>query len=165
MTHRQNSRTRFSSGFVGFGTARLSVRKIRTRDERAEAYRIRLRVFVKEQGVPKEIELDRDDERAAHFLARLGVLPVGTARVVINRGKAKIGRMAVIKRHRGKGIGRKLLRGAVGWARRHGAKTVVLNAQVPVMGFYEKMNFRAVGSTFQEAGIRHRRMVLLKTSR
>lgn len=116
-------------------------------------------VFVREQGVPREIELDRDDRLAVHFLARLRGKPVGTARVVLRGGTAKIGRMAVLKRYRGKGIGRALLRRALVFASRRGAHRIFLHAQLPVVGFYEKLGFFAVGPVFEEAGIPHRRMV------
>ncbi|MGH7832656.1 MAG: GNAT family N-acetyltransferase [Candidatus Binatia bacterium] len=128
-----------------------------------KAFSIRLRVFVREQGVPEDIELDRDDETATHFLAVVGANAVGTARVVMRNGSAKIGRMAVLKSYRRKGVGAELLKKAVRLARRRKAKRIFLNAQVPVIGFYEKMGFRCVGRVFDEAGIPHRKMVLPKS--
>jgi predicted GNAT family N-acyltransferase len=128
-----------------------------------EAFSIRLRVFVKEQGVPENIELDSDDRKAIHFLAYEGAKPVGTARVVMHQGSAKIGRMAVLKSYRRKGVGAELLKRAVRLARRRKAKRIFLNAQVPVIEFYKRMGFRCVGRVFDEAGIPHRRMVLLKS--
>jgi ElaA protein len=118
-----------------------------------------MRVFVKEQGVPAEIELDRDDQRAIHFLATVSGKAVGTARVVQRRASAKIGRMAVIKSCRRRGIGKKLLFRAIARAQKLGAKTIYLHAQVPVLGFYEACGFRAVGPVFDEAGIVHRKMI------
>jgi predicted GNAT family N-acyltransferase len=115
---------------------------------------------VREQGVPREIELDRDDKRAAHFLAYLHGRVAGTARLVIKGGEAKIGRMAVVKSYRGKGIGKELLKSVVRLARRRRAKKIFLHAQVPVIGFYEKREFCCVGPVFVEAGIPHREMVL-----
>jgi len=138
----------------------LKVRRVRTREELQRAFAIRLRVFVREQGVPRDVELDRDDARAVHFLATMGGRAVGTARVVMNDGKAKIGRMAVLKGCRRKGIGRVLVRRALAWAEKRGVASIYLNAQVPVVGFYEKMSFRAVGGTFREAGIPHQKMIL-----
>jgi len=118
-----------------------------------------LRVFVKEQGVPQEIELDRDDPRAMHLLAIVSGKAVGTARVVMRGGSAKIGRMAVLKSYRRKGVGIRLLKRAVQMARRTGAKKIYLHAQVPVIGFYENLTFRCLGPVFDEAGIPHRKMV------
>jgi predicted GNAT family N-acyltransferase len=138
----------------------VRVRRIRSGKELREAFAIRMRVFVKEQRVPAEIELDSDDKRAVHFLATISGKAVGTARVVQRRGSAKIGRMAVVKSYRGKGVGRKLLQRAVATAIKHGAGKIYLHAQVPVIGFYESLGFGAVGPVFAEAGIPHRKMIL-----
>ncbi len=130
------------------------------REELERAYSIRLRVFVREQGVRREIELDGDDRSATHLVAELGGQIVGTARLVIKRDQAKIGRMAVLRRYRGKGVGKELLKRAVALAKRRGAKGIFLHAQVPVIPFYEKMGFHCVGRVFLEAGIPHRKMVV-----
>jgi predicted GNAT family N-acyltransferase len=140
----------------------LRVRQVSSGKELAKAFAIRIRVFVREQKVPAEIEMDRDDERAAHFIAFSGKNAVGTARVVMRRGSAKIGRMAVLKSYRRRGVGKKLLRRAIALARRHRAQKIYLNAQVPVIGFYETMGFRCVGPVFDEAGIPHRKMILTR---
>ena len=137
----------------------IHVRRVSSKNELETAFAIRLRVFVKEQGVPQEIELDRDDARATHFLAVHSGRAVGTARVVMRRGSAKIGRMAVLKSYRRRGVGKKLLKRAVQMARQSGAKKIYLHAQVAVVGFYENLNFRCVGPVFDEAGIPHRKMV------
>lgn len=138
----------------------VTVKRITGEKELAQAYAIRIRVFVKEQGVSPEIELDDDDRRAIHFLATVGARAVGTARVVLHRGAAKIGRMAVLKRYRRGGIGTKLLRRAIAAARRMRARKIYLHAQVAVAEFYRRMNFLAVGPVFDEAGIAHRKMIL-----
>jgi predicted GNAT family N-acyltransferase len=130
----------------------------------AQALAIRLRVFVEEQGVPESIELDRDDRRAMHFLAFVSARAVGTARLVRRAHGAKIGRMAVLKSHRRKGVGGELLKCAITAARKLGAAKIYLHAQVPVIGFYEKLHFRCIGPIFEEAGIPHRKMVLQETS-
>ena len=80
----------------------------------------------------------------------------------MRHGNAKIGRMAVLKSHRGKGIGTKLLKRAIVVAKKQNARTIYLHAQVPVIGFYEAMAFRCVGPIFKEAGIPHRKMILLQ---
>ena len=126
----------------------------------AQAYDIRIRVFVQEQGVPAEIELDRDDNRAIHFLALASAKPAGTVRLVMRRGAAKIGRMAVLKTFRRKGAGKTLLKHVIATAKKLQAEKIYLHAQVAVIGFYEKQNFRCVGPIFAEAGIPHRKMVL-----
>jgi predicted GNAT family N-acyltransferase len=142
-------------------TAAVTVKRVASPQELAQAYAIRMRVFVDEQGVPGEIELDRDDARALHFLAHRDGRPVGTARLSIRRSNAKIGRMAVLQGYRRKGVGGQLLSAAVALAKRSHAKKIYLHAQVAVLGFYERFGFVSMGPVFDEAGIPHRKMVLL----
>jgi len=128
--------------------------------ELVQVFTIRIRVFVQEQRVPAEIELDIDDQRAIHFLGFVSGDAVGTARVVMRHGDAKIGRMAVLKSYRRKGVGTVLLKRAILAAKRLHAQRIYLHAQLTVTGFYERMGFRAVGRIFDEAGIAHRKMIL-----
>jgi ElaA protein len=138
----------------------VRVNLVRSARDLEKALRIRMRVFVEEQGVPAEIELDRDDDRALHFIATVSGRPVGTARVVVRHGSAKIGRMAVLKTYRRRGVGRKLLQRAIATAIKSRARKVYLHAQLPVIGFYESAGFQAVGPVFDEAKIPHRKMIL-----
>jgi predicted GNAT family N-acyltransferase len=124
-----------------------------------KAFALRNRVFVREQGVPEAMESDGDDQRALHFLAFVGRRAVGTARIVLRGGSAKIGRMAVLKSQRKKGIGTKLLKRAIATAHRQGARRIYLHAQVAVIDFYGAAGFRCAGPIFQEAGIAHRKMI------
>jgi predicted GNAT family N-acyltransferase len=138
----------------------IHVEQISSDEAKAQAFAIRMRVFVREQRVPAAIELDRDDEHAIHFLATSDGRAVGTARVVYHQGSAKIGRMAVLKNYRGQGVEKKLLWRAIATAKKLGARTIYLHAQVPVIEFYKKLGFRSVGAVFDEAGIPHRKMIL-----
>jgi ElaA protein len=141
----------------------VRIRRVSSQQQLKRAFAIRMRVFVREQGVPADMELDRDDARATHLLSMISGKAVGTARIVIGRGNAKIGRMAVLKRFRRKGVGTKLLKRAIVTAETLGAKKIYLHAQVPVIGFYETMGFRCAGAVFDEAGIPHRKMTLTET--
>lgn len=123
-------------------------------------FALRHQVFVHEQGVPIEEEVDDLDATATHLLARDGETAVGTARVVFKGNTAKIGRVCVAKSARGTGLGAALIRQAVDIARQQpGITTARLGAQVQAIGFYEKLGFRAVGPVFDDAGIDHRDMV------
>ena len=137
----------------------VHVKQISSEEAKAQAFAIRMRVFVREQEVAPAIELDRDDRRAIHFLATVDGKAAGTARIVMRRDSAKIGRMAVLKQFRRKGVGARLLLRAIAVARHLGAPKIYLHAQVPVIGFYEKFGFICVGPVFDEAGIAHRKMV------
>ena len=143
----------------------FQVKQISTEEAKGRAFAIRLRVFVREQSVPAEIELDEDDRHAIHLIALASGRAVGTARIVMRRQSAKIGRMAVLKSFRRRGAGAQLLARAVLTARRRGAQKIYLHAQVPVIGFYEKMGFVCAGPVFSEAGIPHRKMVWKKAAR
>jgi len=136
------------------------VRKVSTVKDIHRVFDIRIRVFVTEQRVPLEMELDRDDVRAIHLLAVAGGKAMGTARIVVRRGNAKIGRMAVLKSYRRRGVGKQLLKRAIATAKQQGAGKIYLHAQVAVIGFYEKLGFRGIGPVFDEAGIAHRKMIL-----
>ncbi|HZO83094.1 MAG TPA: GNAT family N-acetyltransferase [Candidatus Binataceae bacterium] len=128
----------------------------RARMERAWA--IRRRVFIEEQHVPAEIELDTDDARALHVLALESGRAVGCARMVAHAGYVKIGRMAVLRERRGAGVGRAMLEFLVACARKRGFSRAVLDAQLHAEGFYLKLGFEPIGEVFEEAGIMHRRM-------
>jgi predicted GNAT family N-acyltransferase len=141
----------------------IHVNQISSDEAKTKAFGIRMRVFVREQGVPPDIELDRDDRRAIHFLASIEGKAVGTARIVVRRDSVKIGRMAVLKRFRGKGVGARLLTRALAAAHKLGARKIYLHAQVAVLGFYENAGFVCVGPVFDEAGIPHRKMVWKKS--
>jgi predicted GNAT family N-acyltransferase len=125
----------------------------------ARAYAIRRRVFIEEQHVPEEIELDADDARAFHVLATVGGDAIGCGRMLDHGdGEVKIGRMAVIPQFRGTGVGRDILRFLMDRARSRGLRKAVLHAQLTAEGFYLKEGFRPIGGVFDEAGIAHRKM-------
>jgi len=120
---------------------------------------IRFKVFVEEQRVPKEMEIDEDDPHALHFLI-LDIsnnLPIATGRLLDN---GHIGRMAVIKGYRHRKVGSKLLSAIMNEARKRNMSKVFLNAQTSAVGFYEKNGFTAYGKEFMDAGIPHIKMTL-----
>ncbi len=120
---------------------------------------LRLRVYVDEQAVPLEEELDDLDHVAIHWAALDGERVVGTARLVLGGGDAKFGRLAIEKAWRRRGIGSRLLETAVDRARAAGAPRVILDAQTRVTALYLGLGFRAVGEVFLDAGIDHIRMI------
>lgn len=121
----------------------------------AEAARIRTTVFVEEQRVPPEIEMDEKDAVCVHALAWVDGKAVGTGRLLPD---GHIGRMAVLRECREHGVGSAILRRLVEEARRRGMREVVLAAQVHALGFYERHGFAAAGAVFHEAGIPHQEM-------
>jgi predicted GNAT family N-acyltransferase len=138
----------------------ITIRTIENDVERDACYQLRMVVFVDEQAVPPWEEMDAYDETAQHFAAiddTTGAV-VGTARLVDKgEGAGKIGRVAVRKDYRGQGIGRDLMWYVMGAGFRRFA-TLVLDAQVSVIPFYERLGFTAAGEIFMDAGIEHRLM-------
>ena len=117
---------------------------------------IRFAVFVDEQGVPADMELDEFDSMSIHALALLNDLPVGTGRLLPD---GHVGRMAVLREHRGRGIGAALLGTLMDAARSRGQKRLVLHAQTHALGFYGAFGFRPEGDVFMEAGLPHQTMI------
>ena len=129
----------------------------RWREAKREAQRIRVAVFVGEQGVPAELEMDEMDDRCVHALAFDGEEAVGTGRLLPD---GHIGRMAVVKPWRGRGVGSALLGRLVQAARERGDGEVLLSAQVHALAFYRAHGFAPYGEVYEEAGIPHRAMRL-----
>lgn len=123
--------------------------------DREAIQRVRKSVFVDEQGVPADIEVDGLDESCVHVLALEDDRPVGTARM---QNDGHIGRVSVLKKCRGRGIGRKLLDEMVEQAEVRGLEEVYLNSQVQASSFYEKAGFKKSGPEFYEANMPHVRM-------
>jgi ElaA protein len=126
----------------------------------AQVQAIRRIVFIEGQNVPENEEVDGRDEDALHLLLRLEDVPVGTARILIEGDAGKIGRVAVLDEHRGKGLGVELIKASLQVLRDHGLARAKLGAQTHAIGFYEKLGFTAIGPEFLDAGIPHRAMVL-----
>jgi predicted GNAT family N-acyltransferase len=136
----------------------IEVREVRGDAERDAALALRHDVFVDEQGVPPELEIDEHDETALHLIALQDAKIVGTCRLVEDRRRAKFGRLVVARSARGSGIGRALLDEAERRARALGADEMVLTAQTSAMGLYERAGYSARGDVFLDAGIEHMTM-------
>jgi predicted GNAT family N-acyltransferase len=144
---------------LGMDTAgSVRVVPIETAAQMREAHAIRRSVFIEEQSVPEEIELDDDDAHAFHVLAILDGAAVGCGRFVTHGDEVKIGRMAVLANLRTHGIGREVLEFLMRIAKERGYKHAILHAQLSAEGFYLKCGYRPVGEVFEEAGIPHRKM-------
>ena len=138
------------------------IRRADWRRDRDALRRVRLDVFVNEQGVPESLEWDDQDAASLHLLALDGAgRPIGTARLLPT---GQIGRMAVLPEWRGRGVGGALLREILAIAADDGYPDIFLNAQTSALPFYLRAGFLPVGEAFDEAGIPHLRMTLAGTS-
>lgn len=134
--------------------------KITVTDDFPACAAIRRRVFIEEQNVPEELELDDLDATAVHLLATQDGRPVGTARLLIEGETAKIGRVAILPELRGTGAGAALMRAALDELRARGVTRAKLGAQTHAIGFYERLGFTVYGPEYDDAGIPHRDMSL-----
>jgi ElaA protein len=135
----------------------LEVRRARP-DELSTCLAIRREVFIEGQKVPEADEVDGRDPVSAHLIAIAGAEPAGTARLRIVEGKAKVERVAVLERFRGRGVGDALMEAIEALAREMGHAEAILGAQTYVIPFYEKRGWIAEGAVFMDAGIPHRTM-------
>lgn len=117
---------------------------------------IRFGIFVGEQNVPPGIELDDKDAECLHAIAYDDAgKAIGTGRLLPD---GHIGRMAVVKEWRRRGIGAMILNALIDEARKRGHKEVVLSAQLQAAEFYREHGFVAEGKVYQDAGILHQDM-------
>ena len=126
-----------------------------------EAAAIRHQVFVEEQKIPLELEMDAADATGVHAVAtnRLG-LPLATGRLLEHApGISKIGRMAVLAPMRGSRVGRAVLDALTQAAIERGDRQLLLHAQSTAAAFYARAGFLAQGAAFEEAGIPHQAML------
>ena len=127
-----------------------------------DASLIRHEVFVVEQHVSLEEEMDGRDEACVHAIAyRPDGVPVGTGRLLPD---GHIGRLTVLRPQRGKGVGALLLIRLVDEARRQGHLQVELAAQLHAQPFYAAHGFVAEGPVFLDAGIDHINMRRILTA-
>lgn len=122
---------------------------------------VRQQVFVIEQGIDPALEWTGDDHE---FLCVLALdddqNPIGTGRVKLEATTATIGRMAVLKRFRGTGVGSAILSRLIEIGKAEGANKFELSAQVSAISFYQKHGFVASGDIYLDANIEHRKMAL-----
>jgi len=136
---------------------RIRIREASWPGDRQALEFVRCEVFVKEQGLPWHLEFDGLDLTALHWLALTEQgQPVGTLRLLPS---GQIGRMAVLRSFRSRGIASRLLRHAVAAAEAHGLKEIWLNAQFSRRSFYAEHGFYVISDVFEEVGIPHQRML------
>jgi predicted GNAT family N-acyltransferase len=141
----------------------MNIISVTTREQLEECFDIRIKVFVEEQRVPRDLEMDEYDdspEACRHILLKDGDKPVATGRwKVYEEGTAKLQRIAVLEEYRNKGIGKKLVLALEEDARNAGRGMVMLDGQCTAEGFYQSLGYSTEpGEPFLDAGILHVRM-------
>ena len=116
---------------------------------------IRYEVFVDEQNVPEELEIDGLDGEAKHVLTFVDEVPIGTGRILSD---GPVGRVAVLKNFRGLGIGKSIMKELIKCAQDLSLEKVWLSSQWHAHSFYLDLDFVCVGEIYKEAGIDHIKM-------
>jgi predicted GNAT family N-acyltransferase len=120
-------------------------------------FAIRREVFVGEQNCPPELEWEHEEE-SNHFLATVDGVPAGASRWRKTDKGYKLERFAVLKNFRGKGVGQALVQAVLNDLP-NDADYIYLHAQVDAVTLYERFGFEKTGPEFEEAGIRHYKMI------
>jgi len=137
--------------------AKTEVIKVTDPADLEKVFAIRREVFVGEQNCSPELEWEHEEE-SKHFLATVGGVPAGASRWRKTDKGYKLERFAVLQKFRGFGVGQELVKTVL--ADLPGDATYVyLHAQIQAVSLYEKFGFEKVGPEFEEAGIRHYKMV------
>ncbi len=146
--------------------AEIEVQQITSIEELREAFTVRFRVFVGEQRIPADEEIDQydatpSDSHALHLLARVDGAAVGAARLLLDAptsGPVHLGRVAVLPEWRRRQVGNALMERLHEEARARGYRSIEISAQVTAIPFYERLGYVAEGAVYLEAGIDHRVM-------
>ncbi|WP_407356641.1 GNAT family N-acetyltransferase [Methanolobus sp. WCC5] len=125
----------------------------------SDAYKVRKEVFVNEQKIDEELEIDEYDENALHLVIYKNLKPIATGRLFEQDGSFIIGRVCVLREYRSMQLGSLLMDSLIEKAISIGAKELYLSSQVAATGFYSRFGFFAYGDVYKDAGIDHISMV------
>ncbi|TMW72981.1 GNAT family N-acetyltransferase [Alteribacter natronophilus] len=136
----------------------MDIRVVKSEKEKEDAFQVRRTVFVDEQHVPEEEEIDEFEEEAVHFVAYAdseGEKPVGAGRLRILDDIGKVERICVLKEFRTQGVGDRIMQKIEEEAERHPIEELKLNAQVQAERFYKRLGYETISGEFFDAGIPH----------
>jgi predicted GNAT family N-acyltransferase len=124
-----------------------------------DAYAVRKQVFVDEQHVPEEEEIDHLESEATHFVLYQNQKPIGAGRLRFVDEYGKVERICVLKDSRAGGAGKALMDRIESYANEKGINRLKLNAQTHAIPFYSKAGYEVVSDEFLDAGIPHKTML------
>ncbi|MGM0826888.1 MAG: GNAT family N-acetyltransferase [Bacillota bacterium] len=136
----------------------MKVEIAKTEDQIQEVFNIRKTVFVEEQNVPLEEEIDEFENESTHFVLYDQTVAVGAGRFRILDGIGKVERICVLESVRGKGAGREIMLAIEEHAKQQPLSQLKLNAQTYAIPFYEGLGYKVTSDEFLDAGIPHKTM-------
>jgi predicted GNAT family N-acyltransferase len=137
----------------------MEVKIASTEQELKDAFSVRREVFINEQGVSEEEEIDQFEDEATHIILYDGEKPVGAGRFRLVDGYGKVERICVLPSHRNKGAGKLIMEAIEQIARERSIDKLKLHAQTNAEPFYKKLGYATVSDIFMEAGIPHVTMI------
>ncbi|RDW15968.1 GNAT family N-acetyltransferase [Oceanobacillus chungangensis] len=137
----------------------MIVKIVESDNELQQAYKVRMEVFVDEQKVPEEIEIDEHEEAATHFIGYESATPIAASRLRFVDKYGKLERICIKKDYRGKSYGKELIKEMESAIIDKGYEQAKLNAQTHAEGFYQKLGYVTVSGEFLDAGIPHVTMI------
>lgn len=136
----------------------MEVRIVRAEEELADAFDVRRTVFVAEQNVPEEEEIDQHESEAVHFVLYQDGTAAGAGRFRVLDGIGKVERICVLKEYRKTGAGIAVMNEIEEYAKSQGITTLKLNVQTHAIPFYSKLGYETISEEFLDAGIPHKTM-------
>lgn len=134
---------------------KMEIKIVETDAQRKDAYFVRNTVFVDEQNVPAELEIDELEEEAIHFVGYEKNEPVAASRLRLVEEYGKLERICVLKGYRGLSFGKQIIQEMERIITEKGFKKAKLNAQVQAEEFYGSLGYKTISGEFMDAGIPH----------
>ena len=139
----------------------MKVKEALTKEEIKDAFEVRKCVFVDEQKIPMEIELDQFEDSAKHVIGYYEGKPVAAGRMRIVDNIAKLERICVIKSYRKYGMGRLIIEKLEKLAKGDDMNQAKLHSQIQAVKFYEELGYKKVSDVFMEDNIPH--VIMMKS--
>lgn len=133
----------------------MNIIKVQKEQERKDAYFVRQKVFVEEQNVSMEEEMDEFDDIATHFVGYEDNLPMAASRLRYVEGYGKLERICILNQYRGHGYGKQMIQQMEQEIKQQGYEKSKLNAQIQALDFYKGLGYKVISEEFMDAGIPH----------
>lgn len=137
----------------------MNVKVVENKNELEDAFSVRRTVFIEEQNVPEEEEIDQHEDESTHFVAYQNEMPVGAGRFRLVEGYGKVERICVLKEARKTGAGKAIMNRIEAFALENDIHQLKLNAQTHAIPFYSGLGYEIVSDEFLDAGIPHKTMM------
>lgn len=137
----------------------MNVVQVKNESQMKDAYHVRSEVFINEQNVPPEIEVDEHESGAIHFVGYLEEEPIAASRLRTVDDYCKLERICVLKEYRGKHYGIQMIQEMEKYLADHQINKAKLNAQTHAEQFYKRLGYETISDEFMDAGIPHVTMV------